>query len=228
MTETAKPRRRERPSRPIERGEILLAVGAAVLGGAWGALWQRSAALNDIAAVVPIMLMVLGPGLLAVVLGMRVATGAFELRMDGYATAIAIVAALVGNIATPGLAPSITVDGHLSGTLDGAAIDDTAATRCTWGPGRTEVIRVTYARLGSPLTEQIPAGRLTIELPSGAMSITTVAPGDGSDGPVLPLRNGTGNIGEGSRATGSITLDPAQGALVNGQLSWTCKAPPAE
>jgi hypothetical protein len=226
MSETATPRRRERPSRPIERSEVAIAVAAAVLGAAWGALWQRSAALTDIAAVVPIMLVVLGPALLVVMLGLRLATGAFEMRMDGYAAAIAVVAALIGNVVTPGLAPSISVGGHLTGTLDGAAIDNSASTQCTWGAGRSEVIRVTYRHEGSAITEQLPAGRLTIELPSGAMSLTTIVPGDSIAGPVLPLRNGTGNVGEGSRATGSITLDPAQGALVSGQLTWTCEAPP--
>jgi len=224
MTRTAEPSRRERPERPIERREIATLAAVALLGFLWGVAWQRSAALSDIASVAPAMLVVIGPGLLVVYLGLRLATGAFEMRITGWGAALAVVAALVGNQLTPGLSASIEVPGTLKGTLDGAAISDPLAATCTWGPGRTAVIRVTYAS-HRPVSTVVPAGLLTIELPSGAVFMDPRALQLTSPG--LPLRNGTGGIGTGDRSTGTITLDPGQGALVAGELVWSCSAPPA-
>ncbi len=202
-------------------------VAVAVLGALWGAAWQRSAALTEIASLAPALLVVIGPGLLVAYLALRIATGAFELRITGYGAAVAVVAALVGNLVTPGLSPSIEVGGHLTGTLDGAQIDDTAATRCTWGPGRTSVTEVTYKILGAPLTALVPVGQLTIQLPSGAVFIDPSALQLQSPGPTVPLRLGSGGVGEGDRSKGTITLDPGQGALVTGQLAWVCEPAPA-
>jgi hypothetical protein len=234
MTPTRTPGRRPRPARPIERAEILIIVVLALAGAVWGAAWQRTAALTDIAAVAPFLLAVIGPGLLAVYLLYRVTTGKFELRMDGYGAAVLVVAALVANVLTPALAPSVGVGGRVTGTLDGQPLD--ALATCTWGAGRSAVIRVraTLPELiaapagqsGGSFTTNLPTGTLTLELPAGSLALTDIP---GSFGlTTLPIRNGSGNVGEGDRATGSITFDQSSGALVAGQLSWTCEAAPAK
>jgi hypothetical protein len=224
MNSTATPGSRERPARPVERDEIVKLAAAAILGALWGVAWQRSAALSDIASIAPAMLLVIGPGLLVAYLGIRVATGSFEMRMTGWVAAIAVVAALVANLLTPGLSPSIEVPGTLKGTLDGVAISDTSDTACLWGPGRAAVIRVTYARR-TAISANVPAGQLTIELPSGAVYVDPSALQMAS--PTVPLRIGSGGIGSGDRSTGTVTLDPAERALVAGELTWTCSAAPA-
>lgn len=207
-----------RQRRPLRRGEALGLAAAAALGALWGIAWQRTAALTDIAGVAPILLAVIGPGLLAVLLGLRIATGTFEVRPHGWAAALAVAAALAGNLLTPGLAPSVAVAGRLGGSLAGVALDGASGTTCLWGPGRTSVIRVTSSIPGAP--PALPGGVLTIELPSGAVSVDP-----GSGGPVMPLRLGTGGIGD--AATGSLSLDPAQGATVSGEISWACDPAPA-
>ena len=223
MTSTPRPNRRERASRPITRDEVVALVLAAVLGALWGAAWQRTAALTDIASMAPALLIVIGPALLIVFLGLRIATGRFEMRVTGYGAIVAVAAALVANLLTPGLSSSVSVPGHLTGTLDGVAVDDSAA-QCVWGPGRTQVVTVTDDRQRA-LTENVPAGQLTIDLPSGAVYVNPAALGLAS--PTVPLRMGTGDAGQGDRSSGTITLDPTLGSLVAGQLSWTCGAAPA-
>jgi len=227
MTSTARPDRRERPERPIEREEVVRLAVVAVLGALWGVAWQRSAALSDIAAIAPVMLLVIGPGLLVVYLGLRLATGSFEMRITGWGAALAAVAALLGNLLTPGLSPSVAVAGTVTGTLDGAAVDGTGT--CVWGPGRTAVIRVTGPLAkgsGTAMfTTNIPGGTMVMELPAGSIVITDIS---AQNVPAsMPLRAGSGDVGTGDRATGTVTLHAGQGAIADGELAWTCQGPPA-
>jgi len=225
MNTLSTPGRDERPTR-LDRGDIGKLVAVAALGALWGAAWQRSAALGDIAAVAPIMLVVIGPGLGVAYLGFRVATGEFHGRTTGLGAAVAIVAALVANQLTPGLAPSVEVAGTLTGTLDGTAVNATGS--CTWGPGRTAVIRVTapIAKDSDGMfTKNLPGGTVALDLPAGSMAVTAItAPYMPS---TMPLRTGSGGVGTGDRATGTVTLVGGQGALADGQLSWSCSAAPA-
>ena len=223
----------DRPSGQFDRSQVAKLAGVAILGALWGAAWQRSAALSDIAAVAPIMLVVIGPGLLVAYILVKLLTGGLEARTIGPVVAVAVVGALVGNQLTPGLAPSAQVPGRMTGTLDGAQVNGAAT--CTWGPGQAAVLRVATSlpelipppagQTGGSFTQNIPTGTLTIELPSGSVGLTDIPPSFGVA--ALPLRNGSGNVGDGSRATGSITLDTSQRATVNGQLSWTCDSAPA-
>ena len=232
MNTLATPGREAPPSR-FDRSEVAKLAVVAILGALWGAAWQRSAALSDIAAVAPIMLVVIGPGLLVAYVLIKLLTGNLEARTTGLLVVVAILGALVGNQLTPGLAPSAQVPGRMTGTLDGAQVNGAAT--CTWGPGQAAVLRVATSlpelipppagQTGGSFTQNIPTGTLTIELPSGSVGLTDIPPSFGVA--ALPLRNGTGNVGDGSRATGSITLDTSQGATANGQLSWTCDPAPA-
>jgi hypothetical protein len=228
MTDTPARRRRERPPRPIERAEIVIAVVLLAVGALWGAALQRTAALTDIAAVAPILMVVLGPGALIVYLGYRAIKGNLELRMDGFGTIALVVGAIVGNVLTPGLAPMATVPGRMTGTLDGTALDLPGA--CTWGAGHDAVIRVAVSLpehipppagdTGGSFSTNVPTGTLTLELPAGSVVLSDIPDGFGVK--VLPLRNGTGGAGTGDRSSGSVTLEISKGAVVDGQLSWTC------
>ena len=218
------PRRRQPPRRPIGRGEIATLAVAVVLGLLWGIVWKRSAGLGAAASLAPALLLVIGPGLVIVLVAMRIATGQFEMRMTGWAAIAAAAAGLVGNLAVPGLAPSAVVPGTLTGTLDGAQLPTGVPAACTWGPGDTSVTQIAFP-LRTPLTGNVPAGQLTIQLPSGAAAIDPTA--IGLAGPGMPLRNGTGGVGSGDMSSGTLTLDPAQGAVVAGQLAWTCQPAPA-
>ena len=219
--------RSDQTSSPFDRSEVAAFAAVAVLGALWGAAWQRSAALSDIAAVAPVMLVVIGPGLLVGFVGMRVATGRFEARTTGLGTAIALLAALVGNQLTPGLTPSIEVTGAVSGTLDGTPVNATAT--CVWGPGRTAVIRVTAPipkGFGNAMfSKNLPGGTIVLEMPAGSMAITDITV-DALPS-TMPLRTGSGDVGTGDRATGTVTLVGGQGAIADGQLSWTCSPAPA-
>ena len=207
----------------------MLALGVLFVAGiAWGAAWKRSAALVDVASFLPILLLLVGPGALVVFLGYRGATGQLWARIVGYATIAALAGAVIGNLGTPDLPSSVDVGGRVNGTLDGVTVD--AAGTCTWGPGRTAVIRIrsplphSIGQPGTAFSPNLPAGTLNIELPSGSVTLTDIA--DTSMPAALPLRNGSGNVGTGDRTTGSLTLDPAQRDVVAGQLSWTCDAAP--
>jgi hypothetical protein len=219
------------PQRPLDRGEARQLAVVAILGVLWGIAWKRGAALSDIASLAPAMLVVIGPVLLAVYLGLRVATGRFQVRITGFGAAIAVAAALVANLAAPGLSPSVDVSGRLSGTLDGTPLDGAAT--CTWGPGRAAVIRVstvlpaliTTTQGDTYFTKNVPTGTLALELPAGSIALTDIPAGFSLA--QLPLRNGSGNEGAGDRSTGSVVLDTTQAAVVNGQLSWACDPAPA-
>ena len=220
--------RPDQPTSRFDRGEVAVLAAVAVLGALWGAAWQRSAALSDIAAVAPIMLVVIGPGLLVAFVAMRVATGKFEARTTGLGTAIALLAALIGNQLTPGLTPSVEVAGTLSGTLDATPV--TAPGTCVWGPGRTAVIRVTASipnGFGNGMfSKNLPGGTVTLELPAGSMVLTQITAQDlpGS----LPLRAASSDVATGDRSSGTVTLVGGQGAIVDGQLAWSCSAAPAK
>lgn len=215
--------------RPLERAELIALVVVFVLAAAWGVAWKRSADLEQVASFLPILLLVIGPGVLVVWLGSRVALGRWMEPVVGYVTAAAVVGALLGNLLTAAPAGSVDVSGHLSGTLDGVAVD--APATCTWGPSRTDVIRVaaqlpaTSGQAPGFFSKNVPSGTLTLELPTGSIRMTN--PPDPSMFASMPLRNGTGGVGEGDRSQGSVALDPAQGAVVAGQLAWTCTPAPA-
>jgi hypothetical protein len=196
------------------------------VGFLWGAALQRTAALTEIASVAPILLVVIGPVPLVAYLGWRIGTGRLTVRMDAVGAIALVVGALVGNAVTPGLAGSVTVSGHLTGTLDGSDVD--APATCVWGPGLTAVAEVDAALAGSLsgglFSQSLPAGTLVIDLPAGSIVLTQIT----TEGfpASLPLRNGSGDVGEDDRATGSIALDTAQGAVVAGELAWTCEPAP--
>ena len=219
------------PSDPARRAEerrrVAAVIAVTIVALLWGGLWKRSAALTDVASVLPILLLIVGPGLLVAFVGSQVATGQFTTRGTGLFAALAVAGGLVGNLVTPGLPPSVDVSGHLTGTLDGQAVD--AAATCTWGPGQTAVILVAAklpAIAGSSMfSANIPSGTVDIELPSGTVTIVDIPPTAGFA--TMPLRNGSGGAGGGDESQGSLSLAAAQGATVDGQLSWACGPPPA-
>jgi hypothetical protein len=226
-------RREQRPREPIKRAEIGTLVVLAVVGALWGAGLQRTAALADIASVAPIMMLVLGPGALLAYLTFRISKGELAIRMDGVGTLVLVLAAAAGVLATPSLTAPANVGGRLSGTLDGTQLDEPAT--CTWGAGRSTVTRVAATlpehipppsdETGGSFSVNVPTGTLTLELPAGSLELTNLPPGFLVQ--VLPLRNGSGNVGTGDRSTGEVTLDPASGAVVAGTLEWTCGPAPA-
>lgn len=229
MTDAVKPRRRERPRRPIERAEILIIIVLAVIGAVWGAAWQRSASLTEIASLAPAMMIVIGPGLLITYLAYRVVKGEFELRMDGYGTVVLFIGALGGNLATPPLSPMVVVNGSMTVHLEGSTAQ--GAARCTWAPGRESVSLVTF-HIGTGSGQQqdyfspsVPAGTLNLEPRSGSIWIDNIPVQVGMSH--VPVRNGALGLGNGP-AQGSLSLDPANGALVPGDVSWTCDPPPAK
>lgn len=199
---------------------IVALILVAILSLLWGIGWKRLGALVEIASFLPIAMLLIGPGVMVVWLASRLLVGELRLRSVGPVVATAVIAATVGNMLTPALPPSADVPGHVSGTLDGAAIDEGAT--CRWGPGQTAVVAVSWP---SAASTNLPAGTVVLLLPSGATSLEDIH-GDSLPA-TMPLRNGTGGVGEGDRLQGTITLSPAEGALVPGELRWACEAAPA-
>jgi hypothetical protein len=224
------PRRRRRaPS----RGELAALVVLAVLAFAWGVLWKRSAALDEVASFLPILLLLIGPGVLLGFVGYRLIIGRLFEPLVGYVIGTVVVAAVVGNLVTPALPSSIDVGGRIAGTLDGQALDQAAV--CRWGPGRTSVILVTTSLpelipppAGSShgtFSQGLPRGTLEIELPSGAARVADIPAELGP--PTMPVRTGTGDVAEGDQAQGAVTLVAGQNAAVSGALHWTCDPAPS-
>jgi hypothetical protein len=228
---TAVPKTRGRPRGAPSAREIAVVVGLFVVSAIWGAAWKRTAALVETSSFLPIFLLLIGPGALVAYFAYRAATGQLVSRTVLIVSATVAGGALVGNLVTPPLAASVDVAGRLSGTLDGAAVDGAAT--CTWGPGRTNVIVVTTPLAANPAAESngsyftanIPSGTLTVEPPSGTVYVTDIPAA--LNIPRMPLRIGSGAVGQGDQSTGTVTLEPAQDAAVSGSLSWNCDpAPP--
>ena len=227
----ADPRTAARPNGAPSARQIAVLVVLFVVAAAWGAAWKRTAALVETSSFVPILLLLIGPGALVAYFAYRAATGQLLSRTAMVVTATVAGGALLGNLATPALAASVHVAGRLSGTLDGAAVDGAAT--CTWGPGRDAVIDVTTPLAAKPLagtdnlyfTVNIPSGTLTVEPPSGAVYVTDIPAA--LNIARMPLRNGSGAVGQGDQSAGMVTLEPGQDAAVPGDLTWSCDPAPS-
>jgi hypothetical protein len=228
---TADPRSAAPASRTPSAQQIAVLLILFAVAAAWGAGWKRTAGLVETSSFLPILLLLIGPGALLAYFAYRAATGQLLSWTAIVVTATVASGAFVGSLVTPALASSIEVAGSLSGTLDGAAVDGAAT--CTWGPGRTAVIVVTTPLAANPAAESsglyftanIPSGTLAVEPPSGAVYVTDIPAALNLS--QMPLRNGSGAVGQGDQSSGTVTLVSGQDAAVAGTLSWSCDpAPP--